>query len=206
MSIPHLSQMEDPLTGSLLTLSAPQRPLSFLNRQGMGRGENKALDGWKEPLWRRELLACNKSRLKTCSYWKNILCYHYHYWKLTINRLNRLLFRLTGVQVSGLQSAFVTHLTFTLFQRCLRFIPNISIYSGLPWSGKSQGKKFFFKVRGKFREFCKRSGKILEVCKSQGIIFSVRKASRKWSIWVVFIGIVVLISGSHWVFFYNSPG
>ena len=157
MSIPHLSQMEDPLTGSLLTLSAPQRPLSFLNRQGMGRGENKALDGWKEPLWRRELLACNKSRLKTCSYWKNILCYHYHYWKLTINRLNRLLFRLTGVQVSGLQSAFVTHLIFTLFQRYLRFIPNIS-YSGLPWSGKSQGKKNF-KAREKWWNFVKGQGK-----------------------------------------------
>ena len=33
-------------------------------------------------------------------------------------------------------------------------------YSGLPWSGKSQGKSKIFQGQGKVREFCKRSGKI----------------------------------------------
>ena len=37
--------------------------------------------------------------------------------------------------------------------------------TGLPRSGKSQGKTKILQGQGKVREFCKRSGKILEVVK-----------------------------------------
>ena len=35
-----------------------------------------------------------------------------------------------------------------------------NVYTGLPRSGKSQGKSKIFRGKGKVREFCKRSGKI----------------------------------------------
>ena len=64
---------------------------------------------------------------------------------------------------------------------------------------KVREKQKFFKVRGKVREFCKRSEKILEVCKSQWkvreLYFLSEKHHEKWPIWVMFAGIVVLISG-----------
>ena len=43
----------------------------------------------------------------------------------------------------------------------------LRLLTGLPRSGKSQGKTNNFQGQGKVREFCKRSGKILEVCRSQ---------------------------------------
>lgn len=55
MSIPDLFQMEDPPPpmGSLLTLSAPQWPLSFLHRQG-----NEEIEEWIA--WRLEEASVEK--------------------------------------------------------------------------------------------------------------------------------------------------
>ena len=77
-------------------------------------------------------------------------------------------------------------------------VPLLPQFTGLPRSGKSQGKTKIFQGQGKVREFCKKSGKISVLVKvseksgnfvfrlAQGFVkimktFSFRKLLKLWS-------------------------
>ena len=55
----------------------------------------------------------------------------------------------------------------------------VATLSGLPQSGKCQGKTKIFQGQGKVREFFKRWGKILEVCKGQWKVWELYFLSEK---------------------------